>query len=271
MEENNFNQNVGSNAPGQPYVPYQGQPGNPGQFQPQTQSNNVQATNNASKKGVPLIIFGIILLISAVLIVTLIIENKNSSNNSDSLINEDTKTLIVYFSKDGENYGKNLSKENVVTLSEGNTKIMAEKIKSFINSDLYEMIPTVPYPDDLQELYDQTLVEKNRNTLPKIKNEVSNLDSYDVIFIGYPIWHAAYPQIIKTFISDNKEILEKKIIVPFNTHAGSGSAGTYKKLFDEIGTPVEKGLNGLAINGTEVNTSDETIKNWLKGLGYNIK
>ena len=64
--------------------------------------------------------------------------------------------------------------------------------------------------------------------------------------------------------------LKDKIIVPFNTHAGSGSAGTYKKLFDLIGTPSSRGLNGLAINGTEVTTSDDSIKDWLTNLGYKV-
>ena len=46
--------------------------------------------------------------------------------------------------------------------------------------------------------------------------------------------------------------------------------GTYKKLFNLIDIPDERGLNGLAINGTEVETSDDTIKSWLKGIGYKI-
>ena len=65
--------------------------------------------------------------------------------------------------------------------------------------------------------------------------------------------------------------MKNKIIVPFNTHAGSGSAGTYKKLFNLIGCEENKGLNGLAINGTEVETSDDVIKSWLNGIGYKIK
>lgn len=234
------------------------------------EQTSIDSAPVTQKKNAPLIVFALISLITLVLVVTLFIENKNGVNNTN-LINENTKTLIVYFSKDGENYGKNLNIENKKFLTEGNTKILAKKIASFISADLYEIESLVPYPDDLTELYSATKIEYNQNIYPEIKNKITNLDNYDVIFIGYPIWHASYPQIIKTFVRDNENILKTKIIVPFNTHAGSGSAGTYKKLFNLIGIPDNKGLNGFAINGVDVTGSDDSIKNWLKGLGYKLK
>lgn len=229
---------------------------------------------NAPKKSGPIIIFGIFALVAIVLIATIFIENKKGTDVEKGIINEDTKTLIVFFSHDGENYGKNLNIENKVTLTVGNTEAMAKKIQSFIDADtvdIYEIEPETPYPTDLNELYGYTKIEYNRDTYPKIKNKINNLDEYDVVFIGYPIWHASYPQIIKSFVNDNRDILKNKVIVPFNTHAGSGSAGTYKMLYSLIGVSEEKGLNGLAINGTEVATSDSNIKKWLEGLGYKIK
>ncbi len=265
--DSNFNSSVNQdiNYSNQMYGDYQHIPG--------VNNGNISNTGNSPKKSMgPLIIFGVITLIAIVLVITLLLENKNNSGTeSSALINSNTKTLVVFFSKNGENYGKNLDKANKTVLTEGNTKVMAEKIVSFIDAELYEIVPSVPYPDDLDELYTYTRIESNKDTYPEIKDKVTNLDSYDVVFIGYPIWHASYPQIIKTFVRDNKEMLKNKIIVPFNTHAGSGNVGTYKKLFNLIGTPENKGLNGLAINGVDVSTSDETIKSWLKGLGYIVR
>ena len=242
-------------------------------FPTTNQTNEVvnSTENTTPKKKNPIIIFGIFLAVAIILVVTLFFENNGGSFNSSNLIKEDTKTLIVYFSHDGENYGKNLNIENKKVLTVGNTEIMAKRIADFIDADLYEIEPAVAYPTDLDELYTATKVEYNKNVYPNIKEEIDNLDDYDVVFIGYPIWHASYPQIIKTFVRDNKSVLQNKIIVPFNTHAGSGSAGTYKKLFSLIGCSDNKGLNGLAINGTEVESSDKTIRNWLKGIGYKIK
>lgn len=280
MEDNNMNQNnqMNNGVPNNTPVNQNGFTPTPSQnyyqYQQTPQTNNINNNGEAAaspKKNGPIFIFGLVFLVAIVLVVTLFLENKEDpSEESAGLINENTKTLIVYFSKDGENYGRNLVMENKRILEEGNTSVMSKRIASFINADLYEIEPLVPYPTDLKELYDQTKKEYNTDTYPEIKEKVTNLNNYDVIFIGYPIWHAAYPQIIKTFVRDNKENLKDKIIVPFNTHAGSGSSGTYKLLFNLIGTPDEKRLNGLAINGTEVTTSDENIKSWLKGLGYKI-
>jgi len=275
MEDNNLNQNnqnttFTDNSANQ--IPIANQMYSQNTTINQLPSDNLSSTTNNSKKSMkPLIIFGVIFLITIALVVTILFENKEQSTQEDEdLINDNTKTLIVYFSKDGENYGKDLNIENKRVLAEGNTKVMASKIASFIDADLYEIEPEIPYPDDLNELYAATKIEYNKDTYPQIKTKVNNLDSYDVIFIGYPIWHASYPQIIKTFVRDNKDVLMNKIIVPFNTHSGSGSAGTYKRLFNLINNSSDKQLNGLAINGTEVTTSDETIKNWLISIGYNI-
>ena len=233
-------------------------------------NSNNNSNNNKSNK-TPFIIFGVIMVIALVLVASLFFDNNGVSFNNSDLINEHTKTLIVFFSHDGENYGKNLDIENKRVLTVGNTEVMSKKIAEYIDADLYELEPSNPYPNDLNELYAATKIEYNKNVYPEIKNKKSNLDDYDVIFIGYPIWHSTYPQIIKTFVRDNKAVLKDKIIVPFNTHAGSGSAGTYKTLFNLIGCSDSKGLNGLAINGVDVETSGDIMRNWLKGLGYQLK
>ncbi len=275
MDGNNLNQennNLPNNSFNTQPTPQTVETFTNNQFSTPAPMNTMNQTTKAPAKNKgPFIIFGVILAVTIVLVVSLFLENGTGTMNQKNLINDNTKTLIVYFSHDGENYGKNLDMENKQVLTTGNTEVMARRISDLIDADLYEIEPLVPYPNDLNELYGATKIEYNKNEYPEIKNKVSNLDDYDVIFIGYPIWHAAYPQIIKTFVRDNSDTLKNKIIVPFNTHAGSGSAGTYKKLFNLIGCPESKGLNGLAINGTEVDSSDETIKNWLTGIGYKLK
>ncbi len=261
--------------PGQPYPQYQ-VPNQPMmQYQTQNQNNNTNlgGAKAPSKKG-PLLIFGFVLIVSIVLVVTLILENGGDTNEgeiTESLITDTTKTIVVYFSQDGENYKDDLDISNRVVLEKGNTEILSEKIASFIDADIYEIEPKVPYPTDLDELYNVSKKEKNQDTYPEIKDPINNLNDYDVVFIGYPIWHASYPQIVKTFLRDNKTVLRHKIIVAFNTHAVGGNYGTFKTLFKEIGVSGDHAIEGLIMKGTEVNTSDDTIKKWLKGIGYKIK
>lgn len=261
--------------PGQPYPQYQ-VPNQPMmQYQTQNQNNNTNlgGAKAPSKKG-PLLIFGFVLIVSIVLVVTLMLENGGDTNEGEitkSLITDTTKTIVVYFSQDGENYKNDLDISNRVVLEKGNTEVLSEKIASFIDADIYEIEPKVPYPTDLDELYNVSKKEKNQDTYPEIKDPINNLNDYDVVFIGYPIWHASYPQIVKTFLRDNKTVLRHKIIVAFNTHAVGGNYGTFKTLFKEIGVSGDHAIEGLIMKGTEVNTSDDTIKEWLKGIGYKIK
>ena len=178
MEDNNLNQNeqpgttqavnqvpetpVAPSAPVQaPAAPVETpvvqQPVQPNtQYQAPAQANPGVAVPTAApkKSKTPIIIFALVAVIAVVLVGTLFMENNEETTvETNSLINENTKTIIVYYSKDGENYGKNLDIENKQVLDEGNTAVLAKRIAKFINADLYEMESVVPYPDDLTELF----------------------------------------------------------------------------------------------------------------------
>lgn len=233
------------------------------QNQPNNLTNNVEENNNKKSNKKPIIIIASALVLIAVIVSIFLEFNNNDNNNSFS----DKKILVAYYSKDGENYGFNLSeKEN---LDKGNTEVMAEKIANYLDADLYEIIPSIAYPTDLDELYIQTKKELIDDYYPEIRNYI-DVREYDIVFIGYPIWHQSYPQIIKTFVKNNPA-LKDKIIVPFNTHAGAGNSGTYKKLNGLIGNDSSKFLEGLNLNGTKVSSSDDKIKEWLVGIGFEIK
>ena len=258
-----INQTMGMYSPNQMY----------GQYQSSVNgiNNNINENQNNNKKNNgPLIIFGVIFLTAIIVIAIVFLKKDKEEPKSET--NENLKTLIVYFSKDGENYGKNLHTDDKRDLDEGDIKRLSKKIAGFIDASLYEIEPEKAYPPDLEELETVTRKEKNNDVYPDIKESNIDIDNYDVIFIGYPIWHSSYPQIIKTFVRDNKNTLKNKKIVPFNTHAGSGSAGTFDKLCNLIEVSKDKCLTGLPLNGTEVDSSDEKIKKWLeKDLGYKLK
>ena len=173
---------------------------------------------------------------------------------------EDNKILVVYFSKTGENY-------NVGTVNVGNTAMMASYIKEYLNADSFEIVPVKKYPDNYKEATEVGKKEQNENARPEIKNKLENLDDYDTIFLGYPIWWGDLPMIVYTFIENYD--LSGKTVIPFNTHEGSGSGGTYNKLKDYLKNS-NVNTNGLALTGKNARTEsgkEETIK-WLKELGY---
>lgn len=158
------------------------------------------------------------------------------------------KTLITYFG------------------TYGTTKKFAEGIKELTGGDLFEIEPVVPYDTDTahyEELANYAKKERDNDERPAIKT-LPNVDDYDYIFIGYPMWWYTYPQIIRTFIESVD--LSGKTIIPFNTHEGSGDGGTYKELQEAL--PNSKVLIGLPIRGQNLKDYDQkgNIKEWLDGL-----
>lgn len=185
-----------------------------------------------------------------------ILNNNSPKENTRS----DGKILVVYFSKTGENY-------NVGTVSVGNTALMASYIKEYLNADSFEIVPVNKYSDNYKESTDEAKKEQNENARPEIKNKLENLNEYDTIFIGYPIWWGDLPMIVYTFIENYD--LSNKTIIPFNTHEGSGNAGTYNTLKNKL-TESNVNTNGLALQGSVARTDEgknQTIA-WLKELGY---
>lgn len=174
----------------------------------------------------------------------------------------DKKVLVVYFSRAGENY-------NVGTVSKGSTEILAEMIAKEVGGDLFKIEPVNPYPVNYNETVRIARDEKRNNTRPKIKNKVNNLENYDMVFLGYPIWHGDLPMTFYTFFDENN--LSGKTIVIFSTHEGSGLAGTDDLIADYTKGKVVK--NTFSIRGKRVQDSKDKVeidvKNWIKTLRDN--
>lgn len=165
--------------------------------------------------------------------------------------------LIVYFSKAGENYA-------VGHVDVGNTAVMASYIKDYTGGDIFEIIPEDPYPDNYDATEKRAEREKAENARPGIKNKLPNLDKYDIIFIGSPVWVYDAPMIMYTFCETYKNELAHKTIVPFATHEGSGISDIerlLKKYMPDAGY-----LRSFDVRGREIRSSQEKVNEWLKSL-----
>ena len=192
--------------------------------------------------------------------VTAISDAETQANDILNKNNTDSKILVVYFSRTGENY-------NVGNVEVGNTAMVASYIKEYLKADSFEIIPTNKYSDKYQECLDQATKEKDENARPEIQNKISNFDQYDTIFVGYPIWWGDMPMIMHTFF-ESYDFNGKKVI-PFNTHEGSGDAGTYSTVQKDL-LKANVTTDGLALDGKTARSDDGKQKtiDWLKGLGY---
>ncbi|MEN6348734.1 MAG: flavodoxin [Syntrophomonas sp.] len=147
----------------------------------------------------------------------------------------------------------------------GNTRQIAKQIHDQVGGDMFEIVTVDPYPVDYDTIVDQVEYERKNDCRPELAAEVEKINSYHVIFIGYPIWWATMPMAVFSFLE--KYDFSGKAIIPFCTHDESGlgvSIRDIKKL-----CPDSKILDGLAIKGSYVNKAKSDVSAWLKKLEQN--
>ena len=188
-----------------------------------TEENNTQKENNTNNS----------------------IINNNTQNQNQTKTDETSskKVAVVYFS------------------ATGTTKSVAEYIKDAANADIFEIIPKQKYSSSDLNWNDNssrsTKEQNDKNARPEIQNNI-DVSSYDVIFIGYPIWWGDTPRIIQTFMENYD--LKGKTMIPFCTSGGTGISTSENTL---------KSYSGINwISGKRLGTSQSEVTNWVKSLNY---
>jgi flavodoxin len=144
----------------------------------------------------------------------------------------------------------------------GNTREIVNQIHKIVGGDIFEIQSVKPYPQDYNAVVEQARQELDSGYKPALKTKVDNIGSYDVIFIGYPIWMGTLPAPVKTFLSEYD--LSGKIVVPFCTHGGGGpgrSVADVSKL-----CPRSTLLDSFEILGSNVKTAQNEVSEWLRKI-----
>ena len=143
----------------------------------------------------------------------------------------------------------------------GTTAALSEKLAAGIGADLFEIRPEVPYTKaDLNWMNKQSRssVEMNdRSARPAIVCRVENMDQYDVVFVGFPIWWYREPSIIDTFIEAYD--FSGKTVVPFATSGGSGMGDSSENM-----QALAKGAKVTAGKRFGRLASKAELKNWAE-------
>ena len=155
-----------------------------------------------------------------------------------------SKKLVAYFS------------------ATGTTRKVAEMLAEVVEADLYEITPKTPYTSadlDWMNKKSRSSVEmSDKKIRPEIVDKNPQVENYDVILIGFPVWWYVAPTIINTFLE--KYNFSGKKIVLFATSGGSGFGNTVKELQPSApGAEIEEGKLLNHINRQE-------IENWVKAL-----
>ena len=166
----------------------------------------------------------------------------------------DKKSLIIYFSRAEENYFGGSMKY----VDKGNTEVIAEYIKDLTGADMFKVEPLNPYPANYMECIEEAKVRTSNHDAP-IKENVPDISSYEVIYVGSPIYWGGMPEELFTALKGLD--YSGKTIRPFTTHEGSGLSGVPRQLKEIcIGAEV---LDGLAITGSQVNNSKSKVAEWI--------
>lgn len=173
---------------------------------------------------------------------------------------KDKKCLIAYFSRKGSNYVSG----RIVDLPIGNTEVVARMIQEMTGGDLFHIEAVKPYPKDYTETTEVAKAELRANARPELTNHTENMDSYDVIFLGYPNWWGTMPMPVFTFLEEYD--FSGKTIIPFCTHEGSGLGHSEKDIAKL--SPKATVVNGLALHGTRVNAAKPEVTSWLNKMNF---
>lgn len=150
----------------------------------------------------------------------------------------------------------------------GSTEYIARLIQDNVGGDLHSIETVEPYPTDFDDVVDQNHEEMNAGTLPELKPSELDTASYDIVFIGYPVWATNAPQAIFSFLSQYD--FSGKTVIPFCTHDGYGAGSSYGDIADAIDGEAAV-LDGLAIEATDVPEAADTVSEWLGSIGVEVQ
>lgn len=158
-----------------------------------------------------------------------------------------SKTLVAFFS------------------ASGSTKGVAEKLAIVVEGDLYEIEPEEPYiAEDLDWTNPKSRssieMKENRSFRPPIKGKVDNINDYDTIYLGFPIWWYVAPTIVNTFLESYD--FSGKTVIPFATSGSSGMGNTVNELKPSCSDDT-RFIDGKRFSAS---VSEDELKSWIDNL-----
>ena len=169
--------------------------------------------------------------------------------------------LITYFSRAVENY-------NVGVVERGNTDLLAEIVAEETGGELFRIETVKEYPVAYDEMLKVATEERTNKERPDLKTSIENFETYDVIFVGYPIWWGDMPMAMYSFLENYD--WNGKTVIPFNTHEGSGQANTVTAIRN-ICEDAEV-MSGFSVRGSIAQNNGESartiVQNWLDSNNF---
>lgn len=172
----------------------------------------------------------------------------DSTDNPDDPANPDepsgdSNILIAYFTRTN------------------NTGTVAQAIADLTGGTLYRIETVVPYPEDYTECTEVAREELENSIRPELSGTVENMEQYDTIFVGCPVWWGDAPMPIWSFLESEEYNFTGKTVIPFCTYASTGRDATLQRIVAL--TPDSEHLEGFGTSGRNING----VEAWLRKIG----
>lgn len=198
-----------------------------------------------------LLMIGIIaiVIIAVVLLVLRIFGSGGRAidNEAEASITGEKDTLVVYFSWSG------------------NVQQMARWVADEADADIIRVTPTEAYSADFDDCTDRAEEELNNGTRPEITIELTQeqLEQYDTIYVGFPVWWYDLPMPMWTFMESYD--FSGKTIIPFLSHNGSSNGASSLSTLEKLVTNATVLKDDyLSIRGSRVSGSEQDVRDWVK-------
>ena len=197
-------------------------------------------------------------------------QNTQNGEETQGKTIDSSRVLIAYFSvpEAVDTSGTDAIAGASIVVKEnntlGNVEYTAETIQETVGGDLLRIETAQKYPLDHDPLVEQAAKEQDEEARPELATHIEDLDKYDTIILGYPIWWSDIPQPLYTFLEEYD--FSGKTIIPFTVHGGSGLAGTPDTIA-QLQPNATISSNILSISRDDVASSAGEIISWAKSLG----
>lgn len=164
---------------------------------------------------------------------------------SMNIYGANSKVLVTYFTRTN------------------NTEKIAQMIQEKTGGDIFKVEVANPYPDEYRATTEQAKKELAEGYLPPLKSKKEDIQEYDVIFVGHPIWWGTVPASMRTFLTENN--LKGKVVIPFSTHGGGG-AGTSVADMTALLPDSKVETNGFTTRRANATSTERELDQWLNQM-----
>ena len=190
--------------------------------------------------------------------------------------NENSNILIAYFSRVGNtDFPADVDAVSSASLVRkdgelyGNTQYIASLIQQSTGGDLFLIETAEKYPVEYDETDEQGRSENRDRTRPELASHVENLDSYDIVFLGFPNWYYDMPMVLYTFLEEHD--LSGKTVIPFVTSGGGGFSDAISEI-QNLQQGAEVLSDGFQASHSRIDdVTFQDVQEWIDGLSLSNK